>query len=49
MFRALVKAWRAAMKWFAIALRILMQKTSSDDDMTLEEKEAVLEKLSITN
>ena len=47
MFKALVKAWRAVMKWFALVhYGYLRERYPSDDDMTLKEKSAELEKLS---
>ena len=50
MFRALVKVWRAVMKWFALLhYGYLCERYPSDDDMTLEEKDAELEKLSTSD
>ena len=50
MFKALVKAWRAVMKWFAVVhYGYLCERYPSNDDMTLEEKSTELEKLSTTD
>ena len=47
MLRAVVKAWRAAMKWFAVVhYGYLYKRHPSNDNMTLEEKGAELQKLS---
>ena len=49
-FRALVKAWRAVMKWFALLHHAyLCERYPSDDDMTLEKKDVELEKLSTSD
>ena len=49
MLRAVVKAWRAAMKWFVVVHHgYLGKRHPNDDDMTLEEKGTESEKLSTT-